>query len=163
MALRKPLVIISGIRQEIPSGDTLDAVVAEVDVISLTNGNAGAIVCGTPVYISAVDTYDLARANAFGTTKVIGLQKDTSVAAGATGIIQTDGIIALSTAQWDAVAGTTGGLTFNVLYYLDAATAGLLTATPPSGAGKYIYPIGLALSTTEMRVSVNPGAITLLA
>ena len=37
-----------------------------------------------------------------------------------------------TTAQWDAVAGTTGGLAFGANYFLSAGTAGLLTATAPT-------------------------------
>ncbi len=163
MALRKPLVIISGIVQQMSSADVLDASVAEVDVISKTNGNAGAVVCGAPVYAKSDTEYDKGRANASGTIRIIGLQKDASVAAAGTGIIQTDGILPLTTVQWDAVAGTTGGLIFNTVYYLDPATAGKITSTAPSAAGQYVVPVGIALSTTELDIDLHPGSTILLA
>jgi hypothetical protein len=162
MALRKPLVIIAGVVQQISSSDTLDAVVSEVDAIVKQNGNAGAIVAGTPVYVKSATTYDKAQANAAATSGVLGLQKEASVAAGGNGTIQTDGIVALTTAQWDAVAGTTGGLAFGTVYYLDPATVGKITATAPTTVGQYVVVVGRALSTTELDISLNPGTTVLL-
>ncbi len=162
MTLRKPLVIISGIVQQISSSDTLDAVVSEVDAVIKQNGNAGAIVCGCPVYVKSATTYDKAQANAGTTAGMLGFQKDVSVAAGGNGTIQTDGILALTTAQWDAITGGSGGLAFGTVYYLDPATAGKITATAPSTVGQYVVPVGRALSTTELDISINPGASVLL-
>ncbi len=141
------------------SSDTLDAVVSEVDAIVKVNGNAGAIVCGAPVYVKSATQYDKAQANAAATSGLLGFQKDVSVAAGGNGTIQTNGVIALTTAQWDAVAGTTGGLAFGTVYYLDPANAGKITATAPSTVGQFVVPVGRALSTTELSIDINPGAI----
>lgn len=154
MALRKPLVIISGLTQQLPTGDTLDAAAAEVDVIALTNGVAGAQVIGTPVYISAGNTFSPAQANAAASQEVLGLVKDPSIAAAASGNVQTDGIITATTAQWDAVTGATGGLVPNSPYYLNPTTAGRLTATAPTTTGQYVKRVGLAISTTAMDISV---------
>src|SRR5438477_522397 len=54
MALRKPLVLINGQRQQLPSGDTLDAPQSGGDVIALTNDEAGALIPGNVMYIDAV-------------------------------------------------------------------------------------------------------------
>jgi hypothetical protein len=70
--------------------------------------------------------------------------------------VQTDGILSATTGQWDAVAGTTGGLTKDVIYYLSAATAGLLTSTAPSSAGQFVKKIGVGISTTEMLIQIDP-------
>lgn len=155
MASRKPLVIISGQTQELPSGDTLNAPVSEVDVVTKINANVSAIVKGTPVYVSSATQVDKAQANAAGTKNVLGLVAQASIAAAGSGVIQTDGILTCTTGEWDAVAGTTGGLTAGTLYYLSDATAGQITSTAPSGAGKYIAPIGLALSPTELDISIR--------
>lgn len=156
MALKKPLVITDGQIQQLQAGDTLDATAQEVDAVSLTNDNAGAIVIGAPVYSKAAGSVDKAQANAAGTVEVIGLVKSASIAAAASGSIQTDGILAATTVQWDAVAGTTGGLTFDTVYYLDPSTAGMISATAPTTAGQYVVRLGVAISTTELEISINP-------
>ena len=155
MAARKPLVINSGQIEQLQAGDTLDAAVSEVDVVSKTNDNAGAIVIGTPVYVKSNGNVDKGRANAQGTVLVLGLVRDASIASSASGIIQTDGILAATTGQWDAVTGGTGGLTPGARYWLDAATAGLLTATAPTTVGLFVVHVGLAISTTEMDISID--------
>jgi len=156
VALRKPLVIISGQVQQLQAGDTLDASAAEVDVVALTNGNASAIVIGSPVYSDAAGSVDLAQANASGTVEVLGLVRDTSIAASASGSIQTDGILAATTGQWDIVTGDTGGLVAGTVYYLDPTTAGKLTATAPTTTSQYVVRVGKAISTTEMEISIEP-------
>jgi len=155
VALRKPLVIISGQVQQLSSGDTLDASAAEVDVVVLTNGNASAIVIGSPVYSDAAGSVDLAQADASGTVEVLGFVKDTSISASASGSIQTDGILAATTAQWDIVTGDTGGLDAGAVYYLDPTTAGKLTATAPTTTSQYVVRVGKAISTTEMEISIE--------
>ena len=155
MALRKPLVIISGQVQQLSSGDTLDASAAEVDVVVLTNGNASAIVIGSPVYSDAAGSVDLAQADASGTVEVLGFVKDTSISASASGSIQTDGILAATTAQWDIVTGDTGGLVAGTVYYLDPTTAGNLTVTAPTTTSQYVVRVGKAISTTEMEISIE--------
>ena len=155
MALRKPLVINAGQIEQLQSGDTLDAIVAEVDVVSLTNNNASPIVIGAPVYTDVASGVDLAQADASGTMEVLGLVAEVSIGAAASGTIQTDGILSATTTQWDAIAGTTGGLTAGAIYYLSAATAGELTETAPSTPGQFVVRVGKAISTTEMEISIS--------
>lgn len=151
MAQKKPLVLTSGQIEQLQSGDYI----ATGDIPQQTNGNAGAIVIGTAVYSSANDTVDKARADAVGTVDTIGLVSDVSISAAAVGGVQTNGILAATTGQWDAVAGTTGGLTKNVKYYLSSATAGLISSTPPSSAGQFVVEVGIAISTTEMKIDIQ--------
>lgn len=153
MALRKPLVIVNGQVQQIQAGDTLDAVVNEVDVVQRTNNEATAIVIGTPVYVDGSGTVKEAQANSLLTSRVLGLVQDTSIAAAAAGNIQTDGVFIATTGEWDAVAGTSGGLTPGVDYFLDSAAPGLLTATAPSTTGEVVVNLGLALSPTELDIN----------
>jgi hypothetical protein len=155
MASRKPLVIVSGQVQQLQAGDTLDASTTEVDVVSKTNGNVGVVVIGTPVYVKNDGQVDKAKADASGTIQILGLVKDLSVDPAAAGIIQTDGVLTATTAQWDAVAGTTGGLSPGAVYYLDAATAGKLTGTAPTATGQFVVRVGLALSATELDISTT--------
>lgn len=155
MASRKPLVIINGQIQQLQAGDTLDASVSEVDVVAMQNGNAAPITIGQPVYVKAASSVDLAQASASGTVEVLGLVRETSIAAAATGVIQTDGVLAATTAQWDAVTGGTGGLTAGTVYFLSAATAGKLTTSAPTSTGQYVVRIGKAISTTEMEITIG--------
>ena len=151
MAQKKPLVLSSGQMEQLQSGDYI----ASGDLPQLTNNNAGAIVIGTPVYAVANDAVDKAKGDAVGTANVIGLVAETTIAAAGTGGIQGDGVLAATTVQWDAVAGTSGGLTKDVIYYLSAATAGILTSTAPSSAGQYVVQVGIAISTTEMKITIQ--------
>lgn len=144
MAIRKPLVLVSGQIQQLQAGDSI----SEVGVINLTNGEAGAIVIGAPVYVSAADTVKKAKSDASGTLPVVGLVAQPSITNAVAGAIQMDGILAATTGQWDAVAGTSGGLTANTRYYVSNATAGLLTSTAPTTG--FVQEIGIAISTTEM-------------
>src|SRR5574340_414193 len=152
MTARSPLVINSGVVEQLQAGDTLDAVLNEVDVISKTNDNGGSIVIGAPVYAKSNGHIDLAKADAAGTVNVCGLVRDTSIASGSDGLIQADGCLTATTGQWDAVTGGSGGLTAGSVYYLSAATAGFLTATPPATVSQYVVRVGKALSTTVLSI-----------
>lgn len=160
MASHKPLVVIGGQIQQIPVGDTLSVAASEVDVVSATNANAAPLTIGTPVYVSSSGAVDKASASASTTARVLGLVKSTSIAPSSSGYIQTDGILSATVSEWDAVTGATGGLTAGALYYL-STTAGQITSTPPSGAGQYIIPIGMALSTTELDITIDRNGILL--
>jgi hypothetical protein len=155
MPLRKPLVIVGGQVQQIQSGDTLDAVVAEVDIVDLTNNEATPVVRGAPVYIDADDTVKEARANVSATVEVVGLVYPTSIAASATGWIITDGVLDAATAEWDAVTGDVGGLTAGAVYYLDESTAGMLTTTAPTTTGNFVARVGKAISTTNLEITIS--------
>lgn len=152
MAQKKPLVLTNGQIENLQSGDYI----AQNEVPQLVNGSGGVLVIGTPVYASAAGNVSKARANAVGTTNVIGLVYDASIADAVSGGVQIDGILTATTGQWDAVAGTTGGLTRDVIYYLSDATAGILTSTAPSTAGNYVVQVGIGLSTTDMKIEIQP-------
>ena len=151
MAVRKPLVVINGQLQEIPAGDSLSAASSEEDVVAKTNGNAGAITIGMPVYLKADGTVDKASAAASGTKRVLGLVRDASIAAAANGNVQTDGV--LTSADWTDVAGT-ATLTAGADYYL-SATAGQLSASAPSSAGHYVCYVGMAISTDTLEIDTD--------
>lgn len=154
MATRKPLVIVAGQIQQLQAGDSIASPVT----VSQTNDEAGALVFGTPVYNDVVDGVKKAQANAAATTVVLGLSADVTVAAGQPANIQLSDLLVGTTAQWDAVTGGSGGLTKGN-YYLDPATAGKLTATPTSTTGQYLARVGLALSTTEMDIRIDPTTV----
>lgn len=150
MATKQPLVITAGQIEQLQAGDNL----ASADLFQRTNNNAGAIVIGQAVYVDGAGTVDLAQANAAGTKDVLGLVADTSIAAAVSGGIQTDGLLTATTGEWDTVTGQVGGLTAGSIYYLDPTTAGGLTATAPTTVGQFVCPVGRALSTTEMEITI---------
>jgi len=154
MAIQRP-VYLNPATGELTRFSATDSVF-EVDFVVVTNANAGALVIGTPVYKTATaDEVDEAQANALATAKVLGLVADVSIAAAAQGNVLTDGRLSATTTQWDAVTGETGGLTPGARYYLDPATAGMLTQTVPSADGEVVAPVGTAKSTTELEVSIG--------
>lgn len=156
MASRSPLVINAGQIQQLQSGDTLNVpVFTGGDVISLTNDEAGSVVIGTPVYSDAASGVKKAKADAAGTAKPIGLVSDTTIANGVAGNVMLNGYLTATTGQWDTAFGTTGGLTFNTKYYLSAATAGVGTATAPSTTGQYVVELGIAVSTTVLKIDIK--------
>jgi len=154
MATRKTLVMVAGRIERLQAGDTVDADLAEVDLIELTNNNGSPAVIGEAVYIDGADTCDKAQANAAGTMDMVALVKDPSIAAATAGMVQSDGVLSATTGQWDAVTGDTGGLTTGSVYYLSAATAGRITDTSPTAGGEYSVQVGKALSTTELEISI---------
>ena len=119
MAVVKPVVFgPDGALRNIQAGDTL-AGGSETGIINLTA--AAALIAGNAVYSSAAGAVNKAQANAAATRTVIGLTTG-AIASAASGPVQMNGVLSLSTAQWDAVCGTTGGLTFNVPNLLDVCS-----------------------------------------
>ncbi len=154
MAARKPLVINAGQIQQLQSGDVLDGV--DSDLITLQNDNANAIVICAPVYSVSAGSVDLAQADAMATSEVVGLMADATTANGASGSVQTDGVLTATTGQWDSVTSESGGLVANTIYWLDPDTAGLLTITPTSTDTETVVRVGKGLSTTQMEISIQP-------
>lgn len=156
MAVKKPLVMgADGRPQVLQAGDTLLATSSSTDLMAMTNGEAGAVVIGAPVYIFGANTIKKAQANAVGAANTFGLVYDTTIANGAVGQIAKNGLVSATTAQWDAVTGQTGGLTPGANYFLDATTSGKITTTPPATAGQIVLELGTAISTTDFDVDIQ--------
>lgn len=157
MALKKPLVLYSGEIAQLQAGDDLNVPISGTIDITLTNDEATPVVICSAVYIDAADGFKKAKADAAGTSKAMGLVNvSPSITNATSGVVATSGIMTATTLQWDAIAGTTGGLVFGTFYYLSAATAGLITPTAPSTTGQYVLEIGQAISTTEMKLTFRP-------
>ena len=117
---------------------------------TLTNGESSAgLVPGAPVYSSAAGSVKRAQANALATSQIVGLSLTTTAAAGSA-TVQVSGDVTLTTGQWDAVAGTTGGLTFGTYYYIDPANPGKLVSAGPTATGQFWVQVGVAISTTTL-------------
>lgn len=150
MAIRKPLVMNAGRIQQLQAGDSI----SDPDTFAFVNDEAGSVVCGMPIYADAAGGAKKGIATGVATAKLIGLVASVTVATTASGQAQAEGIMSLTTAQWDAVTGLSGGLTFNTTYYLDT-TAGKITATAPSTPGQTVVEIGTALSTTDLDIRLT--------
>ncbi len=70
----------------------------------------------------------------------------------ASGGIQTEGVFEL--ANWTDVIGA-ASLTAKAIYYLDPATAGMLTATAPTTTGQVVQVVGRAVSTTKLDIEIG--------
>ena len=145
---------VGGIRNA-TANDVLNIATSNSSVDTFINANVGTINKGQAVYIKSSGSVDLAKANASGTAQAVGLVFDTTIATGAVGSVIIGGPITLTTAQWDAIAGTTGGLTAGVNYFLSPTVAGSLTATCPSTTGNYAELVGQAASATTLYVSAR--------
>jgi hypothetical protein len=155
MANRKPLVIVDGVVRQLAAADILDVKLNEVDFVTADNDELAPIVVCTPVYVSGDGVVKEAFADAITTSEVIGLVVDPTVAPGDPARILSDGRLEATAAQWDVVTGETGGLTAGVVYYLDPATAGMLTATAPSSDTEVVARVGKALSATVLEISID--------
>jgi hypothetical protein len=152
MAIRLPLVIVNGQIQQLQSGDTIDI---KAEQVNLINDEATPVVICSAVYPDAAGGFKKAQANAAATKDVCGLvAQSPSIANGASGAVCIDGLMTATTAQWDAVTGDTGGLTFKARYYLDPTTAGKITKTAPTTVGQYVIEVGEAFSTTDLKVNI---------
>lgn len=112
---------------------------------------------GTPVcFSSSPDRVKKAKADALATSLVLGLATRAASAGQSNAVFCKYGqILELTTAQWDAITGGSGGLTPGDPYYLSDATAGMLTTVAPSTSGHYIVLMGIAVSDTEMQVTLG--------
>lgn len=146
MAIRRPLVVITGEVQELPLADNLPD-----DSQLLSRTFTSTVLPGEPVYVDGAGSVDQAQADALGTSDVLGIAP-AAVTAAQPGNVVTDGVVTLTTGEWDAVAGTTGGLSPGAKYFLDPAVAGRVEEGSSAAATEYVVEIGEGLSTTEMHV-----------
>jgi hypothetical protein len=152
MAIKKPVVLTLGELEVLQSGDTID-LDTSCNNITLSNTSGGAFVPGQPVFASAAGEIDLADADTDAASKVIGLTKE-AIADASTGLVCTDGSVTLTTGEWDAAAGTVGGLAFGAQYFL-SDTAGAVTATAPSASPKRVVKVLIGLSTVIGLIQIH--------
>lgn len=158
MTARRPLVLINGIQYQLPPGDTLNAVALSLGV-DLVNESAQNLPKCTPVCPGSgagAGGFQPARANAIGTSRVIGLIAADQIGPGAAGAILNFGLLSATSAQWNATTGQSNGLTPGAVYYLADLTTFRLTTNPPTDTGDFLVKIGQALTQTAMFVCVEP-------
>lgn len=153
MSVKKPIVFDASLKlQQLQAGDTL---ATNPDNASATFTST--VVAGEPVYGDAAGSVDAALASAAASSKVIGLAP-VAVTAAATGTYTYDGIVTLTTGEWDVVTGEVGGLVTDNNYYLSDAAAGrLLQEDNVAGltVGDSRVLIGTAISTTEIQLNIQ--------
>jgi hypothetical protein len=157
MALRAPLVLVNGQLEQLQPGDSLAAAISGYEFESLLNGDTVPLIAGMVAYLSAAGTVKRANASALATSGgVVGLIIDPTIAIGANGNVATDGPITLTTEQWDAViTGDSASLSFGSIYYIDPTTPGNITTTPPATQGQVVVALGIAISATTLKLSVE--------
>lgn len=153
MAVRKPLVLDDNLEvQQLQAGDNI-----ETGSDQLQRVFTAATAIGEVMYADGNGSVDKAQANAEGTSRVVGLAGE-AVGAGLTGTLVTNGVLTATTGEWDVVTGEVGGLTVDQQYFLSDAAAGKLLQDDNLaglGAGDYRVLVGIALSTTELRVGIQ--------
>lgn len=125
--------------------------VQAIGSMTLGPNTAAAYPPGTPVYLST--STGLLTA-AIATSAAAAAVMAVLAAASSTGVTPTAiyaGPLTLTVAQWSAIVGGVSGLTPGAVYYLSAATAGLLTTSAPSNSLK----VGIAQSTTTLIVQIG--------
>ena len=127
----------------------VSAISARGPLVILQNVDTSTVSAGAPVYaFTSANTFKRANVSVAATKQLIGLVVDAAIAVSATGRVQTDGLVTLTTGQWDSITGQSGGLTPGSLYYLNSTT-GLLTTAATA------RPVGVALSTTVLRLMLS--------
>lgn len=63
---------------------------------------------------------------------------------------RVDGILTLTTGQWDTVLGTIGGLATGMNYFV--GNSGIISVNPPVTVGEYVVAIGLAITATDLHI-----------
>lgn len=151
MSVKIPLVLATdGRPEQLQSGDSVASSGAATD--SMTPASNMAI--GQVVYCSGAAAATKARANGSPQTFAVGLCQ-AALTSGIAGNVQLNGVLSLTTSQWDAITGQSGGLTSGATYYLDPTTAGMMTPTCPTAAGQYVCITGRALSTTDFQIKIS--------
>lgn len=139
------------------TSDLTGAVITDIEAlqasVSSQTSDVSGLTClagdavGDAVYISAANT--VAKADADDTSKLPAI-----------GLIVSKQAATSCTVRFSGLVTGLVGLTAGAVYYLSAATAGAITATPP--AAPNATPVGIAVSTTTLFVFGQLGTAFLL-
>jgi len=143
--IKKPLVLAGGEIEQLQSSDSLAPV---PNTLSLENGGTVDLSICTPVYITGADAVDVADSGSL--PNVIGITTG-AIVVSTVGVIQTDGKLTATTAEWDARTGQTGGLTPGAAYYL--GNWGAVVSTPPTSG--YLVRLGIAINLTDFEIKIS--------
>ena len=150
MTAKLPVCIYSGLLGQLQAGDTL-AVNTPPQFVAVASSLLAA---GAPVYVPTTNAVDNADARVTAFAVVVGMSIARTLAT-APATIQTAGTLTLTTVEWDAIAGTVGGLVGGTAYYLGDMAAGTMMAPAPSTPTEWVVPLGVALNTTDFLISIG--------
>lgn len=118
----------------------------------LRNISGTAIAKLSPVVLTGSSTVILANGSSLALSRVLGLAMG-AIAPGAIGGVRRDGVISGTVGEWDAIAGTTGGLVAGSYYFLNVSEAGKITSSPPNSG--QLVKLGIAKSSTELVLDIS--------
>ena len=121
-------------------------------IVTKTNADTVTAISGMLVFAFGAGTFKLGRADSVNTCEIAGMMIE-DVLSNGSGRFQCNGEVTLTTAQWDAVTGATGGLTPGATYFLSNTNSGKMTSTVPSSG--VIARVGVALDTTKFLVKIE--------
>lgn len=97
-------------------------------------------------------------AGSLATAQPCGLAKATQSVGGGDVHVQFSDIFTMTADEWDAIAGTSGGLITGTRYYADRTTAGNITGTAPT-SGQAAISAGVAMSATDLFLTIGPSTV----
>ena len=147
--IKKPIVITQGQLEQLQIGDVLAPV---PNVFEAVNGESATILIGGTVYISAANTVKYAKADDEVTKNAIALCT-ADIDSSEIGVVQVDGRLTLTIAQWDIATGDTGGLVPGTSYFLSEAVAGRISKIAPNTG--FVAKIGIAVSTIDFEILIS--------
>jgi hypothetical protein len=118
---------------------------------------SGALPKGTPVRPNGITAgvVTTSEANGLSSAATIGLLVTPVVdASDRASSAQYAGIFEMTTGEWDAVTGDTGGLSLGVLYYVSATSTGKISSTRTGVSNQCITLLGIAISVTELQLQI---------
>lgn len=107
------------------------------------------VVIGQPMYLKTPGgNLGLAQADGLPDARVFGLATEDQ-SSGVSVLVRAIGSV--TRADWTAVTGSVS-LSPGAVYYLDASTAGMLTATAPQSGGDFVTRVGIAATSTTLDI-----------
>jgi hypothetical protein len=151
MSVKKPLVITNGRVEQLQAGDRIDL----GNTVTKNNIDVGPVVVGQPMIVTGADA-KTAHAGNISRINVAGLVMEDAIP-GTQVSLMAVGIMTASAAQWEVVTGNAAGLVTGKSYYLvaDAPFPGKLQEAAPTLDGQFIVHVGIALSSTQMKIQIE--------
>lgn len=118
----------------------------------VTNASPSAIAKLSPVVLSGSSSVVLANGSSLALSRVLGLAMS-AIAPGTIGGVRRDGSISGTATEWDAIAGSNGGLVPGSFYFLNTSEAGKITSSPPNNG--QLVKLGIAKSSTELILDIS--------
>ena len=119
--------------------------------ISAENTDSVAVFRGQPLHMQPNGS--VVRGNAVTSGRVVGFVSDPVIPPTTFGLVQTDGQLDATLAEWQVVTGSAGGLSPGARYFL-STTPGMLTLTPD--LMNIVAFVGRAASPTTMIIDIDP-------